>query len=134
MNTTTIDIRWKQRFENFTKVLKQLHLFVDKVHLNPLEEQGMIKSFEYTYELAWKTMKDFYESQGESDIQDSRDAIRLAYTRGLIEDGQSWMNMIKSRIQTAHTYDEEVAHEVAGVVSALYINLFDKLKIKMDTL
>lgn len=82
------DIRWKQRFANYQKALAQLSKFVEKNNLNELEEQGVIKAFEYTYELAWNVMKDYYEYQGEKDIQGSRDAIRLAFKRGLIADGE----------------------------------------------
>lgn len=89
------DIRWKQRFSNYQKALSQLKEFIDKRNLSKLETQGLLKSFEYTYELAWNTMKDFYESQGESNIQGSRNAIRLAFKRGLILDGENWMNMIQ---------------------------------------
>ena len=71
------DIRWKQRLDNFTKALRQLTKFIDKGELNELEQQGLIQSFEYTYELAWNTIKDFFEAQGETDILGSRDAMRM---------------------------------------------------------
>ena len=101
------DIRWQQRFNNYLKALKQLEKFIDKGDaLNELEEQGMIKAFEYTYELAWNTIKDFYEGQGEANIQGSRDAIQLAFKRGLISDGDAWMEMIKDRNRTSHTYNQ----------------------------
>ena len=73
------DIRWIQRFDNFTKAVKQLTRFIDKGNLNEMEEQGLIQSFEYTYELAWNTLKDFFEDQGESNVMGSRDAFRLAF-------------------------------------------------------
>ena len=99
-----------------------------------MEEQGLIKSFEYTYELAWNTMKDFYESQGESNLQGSRDVIRLAFKRGLLEDGQGWMDMVDSRIQTVHTYDEEIAKKVIKAIFEKYSDLFLKLNEKFATL
>ena len=55
------DIRWEQRFANYRKALAQLQKFIDKGELSELEKQGLIKAFEYTYELAWKTLKDFLE-------------------------------------------------------------------------
>ncbi len=60
------DVRWHQRFNNYNKALSQLSRFINKGQLNEFEEQGLIKSFEYTYELAWNTIKDFYEGQGET--------------------------------------------------------------------
>ena len=90
------DIRWIQRFENYTKAVRQMTKFIEKGDLNEFEEQGLIQSFEYTYELAWNTLKDLFEQQGESNILGSRDAFRLAFKRGLIENGEIWMKMIKN--------------------------------------
>lgn len=130
---TNDDIRWKQRFQNYLKALAQLKLFYDKgKDLNHLEEQGMIKAFEYTYELAWNTIKDFYESQGEAGIQGSRDAIQLAFKRGLITDGAVWMDMLKDRNRTSHTYNEETADEIAENILSQYFYLFTTLKIEFD--
>ncbi len=128
------DVRWLQRFSNYKKALEQLHAFVSKKHLSKLEEQGLIKAFEYTYELAWNTLKDFYETQGESNIQGSKDTIRLAFKRGLITDGDQWMNMIESRIKTAHTYNESIANEVVRTILCVYFQLFQDLKSKLETL
>ena len=80
----------------------------------------MIKAFEYTYELAWKMIKDYYEEQGEVNIQSSRDALRLAFQRGIIKDGDNWMKMIKSRMATVHTYNEEVARQIIQDIRNLY--------------
>jgi hypothetical protein len=65
------DIRWKQHFYNYQKALIQLTRFIEKGELSELEEQGIIKAFEYTYELAWNVIKDYYEEQGEVSIQGS---------------------------------------------------------------
>ena len=121
---TDRDVRWIQRFSNFNKALNQLSRFIDKGELNELEKQGLIQSFEYCYELAWNTIKDFYESQGEMGIQGSRDAIRLAFRRGLIENGEIWMDMIKSRALTAHTYNEDIAEEIGRAIFNQYFPEF----------
>ncbi len=76
---------------SYTKALSILSKFIKKGELNELEIQGFIEGFEYTYELAWNIMKDFYEDQGETGILGSRDAIRLAFNRALIKDGDAWM-------------------------------------------
>ena len=132
------DIRWQQRFSNYLKALTQLEKFYIKgSKLNELEEQGLIKAFEYTYELAWNTLKDFYESQGETGIQGSRDAIQLAFKRGLIKQGETWMEMLKDRNRTSHTYNEETANEIAEHILTkyfqCYIDLKNELKQIMDT-
>ncbi|MCI5147968.1 MAG: nucleotidyltransferase [Candidatus Electrothrix sp. MAN1_4] len=126
------DIRWKQRFSNYQKALRQLQKFIDKGELSELEEQGLIKSFEYTYELAWNTLKDFLEFQGHSDIFGSRDAIRKAFQLGIIEDGEVWMDMIKSRNRTSHTYNEDTAREISRTVISVYYNAFRKMNDRLD--
>lgn len=121
----TEDIRWIQRFDNFKRSLLQLDnamALIAERELSDLEKQGVIQAFEYNYELAWNVLKDFYEYQGEQGIQGSRDAIRTAFKRGLIENGEVWMKMIKSRALTSHTYNEEVTKEVLqDIVSHYYV-------------
>jgi nucleotidyltransferase substrate binding protein (TIGR01987 family) len=132
---TDLDIRWKQRFSNYKKALLQMELFVAKGKLSILEKQGFIKSFEYTYELAWNTMKDYYQYQGTTEsIQGSRDIFRLAFKMGLIDDGSKWMDMIQSKIQTVHTYDEKIANKIVDLILNHYYPLFVNLRQKMDSL
>ena len=123
------DIRWRQRLANYSKALAQLEEFIKKgKNLNKLEAQGMIKAFEYTYELGWNTIKDFYETQGEANLQGGRDAIQLAFKRGLIKDGEGWMEMLKDRNRTSHTYNEETAKEIAEHILSGYFRLFKELQ------
>ena len=125
------DIRWKQRFSNYQKAVGQLQKFVDKGVLSELEEQGLIKAFEYTYELAWSTLKDFLEFRGQSDLFGSRDAIQKAFQLNLIEDGEGWMDMLKSRNRTSHSYNQETAREISNAVTTVYYALFQKLNKKL---
>jgi nucleotidyltransferase substrate binding protein (TIGR01987 family) len=128
------DIRWKQRYSNYQKALSQLQKFVDKGELSELEELGLIKAFEYTHELAWNTLKDFLEFQGQSGIYGSRDAIQKAFQLNLIEDGEGWMDMLKSRNRTSHTYNQETAREISQAVITQYFPLFQKLNNKLKSL
>lgn len=128
------DIRWKQRFSNYQKALSQLQKFIDKGNLNELEEQGLIQAFEFTHELAWNVMKDYFEYQGNTYITGSRDASREAFQKGLIENGEVWMEMIKSRNQSSHTYNEEIADEIKDKVFDFYFESFIAFKNKMKTL
>ena len=130
----TKDIRWIQRFNHFKKALNQLTKFIEKGKLNELEQQGVIQSFEYTYELAWNTLKDYFEHQGETGIHGSRDAFRLAFKRGLIEDGETWMDMIESRALTTHAYNEDVAKAIADKIFNRYFSEFQTLRTKMESL
>jgi nucleotidyltransferase substrate binding protein (TIGR01987 family) len=133
-SVTHLDIRWEQRFANYRKALAQMQCFIDKKDLSNLEKQGLIKSFEYTYELAWNTMKDFLEFKGQTDIFGSRDAIRIAFSTGLITEGEDWMDMLKNRNATSHTYNEEVAEEIAQAILTVYFRLFVQLKAKFESL
>jgi nucleotidyltransferase substrate binding protein (TIGR01987 family) len=125
------DIRWKQRFENYLKALGQLQKFITKGNLNELEEQGLIQAFEFTHELAWNVMKDYFEYQGNSSITGSRDATREAFQKGLIQDGAQWMEMIKSRNQSTHTYNESTANDIRDRILNYYFDLFVSFKDKM---
>ncbi|MFO7825981.1 MAG: nucleotidyltransferase substrate binding protein [Cyclobacterium sp.] len=128
------DVRWKQRFSNFRKALKQLEAAVRLANtreLSQLEKQGLIQSFEYTHELAWLVMKDFFFYQGNPEIRGSRDATREAFKNGLIEDGEIWMDMIKSRNMSSHTYNEEIAAEIAQKITAQYFKGFADFMAKM---
>lgn len=130
-----LDIRWQQRFSNYKKALQNLSeaVVISQYRtLSKLEEQGLIHIFEYTYELAWNVMKDYFEYQGEESIRGSRDAIRLAFSRGLIQDGHNWMDMIQSRIKSSHTYNQEIAEEIADKVVNIYYLCFLEFSTTME--
>ena len=127
------DIRWKQRFENFNKALSQFAKFIDKKELNDLEEQGLIQSFEYTHELAWNVMKDFLTFEGIQNVIGSRSATREAFNKGLIEEGQIWMDMIISRNESVHTYNEETADKIVHKIKEIYFMEIVNFNIKMKT-
>jgi nucleotidyltransferase substrate binding protein (TIGR01987 family) len=131
---TTQDIRWIQRLNHFSKALGQLTKFIQKGELNELEKQGLIQAFEYTYELAWNTLKDYFEDQGETNVHGSRDTIRLTFQRGLIEDSETWMDMIRSRTLTSHTYNEDIAEKIAADITNRYFLEFAKLETKLAAL
>ncbi len=131
---STHDIRWLQRLSNYQRALAQLKKFIDKGELNELEQQGLIKAFEFTHELAWNVMKDYFEYQGTSGISGSRDATREAFQVNLISDGETWMGMIKSRNQSAHTYNKDTADEIANLVLRQYFALFEDFSTKMSEL
>lgn len=128
------DIRWLQRLSNYRRALAQLTKFIDKGELNELEQQGLIQAFEFTHELAWNVMKDYFEYQGNSAITGSRDATREAFQKNLLQDGETWMSMIKSRNQSSHTYNKETADQIAGLVVDSYFSLFQAFAAKMTEL
>ena len=111
----TDDIRWLQRFANYTKALQSLSdavALAGERPLSKLEQQGLIQAFEFTHELAWNVLKDYLEAQGFVSIIGSKGATREAFKNGLVEDGEAWMDMIKARNLTSHIYKTEVAEDI----------------------
>lgn len=133
------DIRWLQRLANFDRAIAKLRKAVDplqmpdkdRTHFSDLEKEGLIKRFEYSYELAWNVMKDYLEFQGNTDIKDPRDAIRTAFKVKLIEDGEIWMDMIRSSQQTGHTYNQAVAEDIFTKIVAVYFHEFLDFQTRM---
>jgi nucleotidyltransferase substrate binding protein (TIGR01987 family) len=129
---TDPDIRWMQRLNHYSQALDQLTKFIQKGTLNELEKQGLIQAFEYTYELAWNVMKDYFESQGDVTLYGSRDVFRLAFKRGLIQEGEIWMDMIQSRALTSHTYNQNLAEEIAAKIVNKYFSEYVTFRTKME--
>lgn len=132
---TMQDIRWQQRLDNYTKALSQLRSAVALAHqreLSELEKQGLIQAFEFTHELAWNVMKDYFALQGNPDITGSRDAVRESFNKGLITNGEGWMEMIKSRNQTSHTYNQAIANEITEQIVNVYAALFEAFLVQMQ--
>ena len=80
-------------------------LLVKTRELTDLEKQGLIQSFEYTFELAWKTLKDYLEANS-VDAQFPRDVIKKGFQYTILDDGDIWIDMLEKRNLMAHTYDE----------------------------
>lgn len=131
------NIRWIQRLDSYSLALSSLRSAVElseRRELSELEQQGLIQAFEFTHELAWNLLKDFLEESGAVGIYGSRDAVREAFKRGLIVDGEVWMRMIVSRNRSRHTYKRSTADEIALLIRTLYINEFVALESKMLSL
>jgi len=102
--------------------------------LSDLEQQGLIQGFEYTHELAWKTLKDFLEHRGTEALYGSKDVTRQAFKLGLIEDGDIWMDMIRDRNLTSHTSNEERAQEIVEAILNRYGTVFTAFQRRMESL
>lgn len=125
------DIRWKQRLSNYKKATMQLTEFIEKGELNKFEIQGLIQCFEYTFELAWKTMKDYLEEEG-FEVKSPRAAIQTAFQIQLITDGHVWIDALNKRNLMAHTYDEEVAKEAEELIKQKYYPVIKELLNKLE--
>jgi nucleotidyltransferase substrate binding protein (TIGR01987 family) len=107
------DIRWKQRFDNFERAFRFLQSELVERPLDDfsdLEQQGLVQRFEFSFELAWKTMKDFLESSGiQINLVTPKAVIKEAFAAKIIDDGQIWIDMMLDRNLLSHTYDQRAS-------------------------
>lgn len=106
------NIRWKQRFSSFERAYTNF-MEIREVDLNTLsilEKEGFVQRFEYTFELAWKTLKDYLAENGQ-EINSPKAVLRQAFQNELITEGEVWMEALKRRNITTHTYNQEVLDE-----------------------
>ncbi|MFM7634711.1 MAG: nucleotidyltransferase substrate binding protein, partial [Cyanobacteriota bacterium] len=122
------DIRCQQRFANFCQALDQLETFFQPPSLNERERQGLIKAFEYCFELGWNSLRDLLLAEGNAGLIGSRDTLRLAFRVGLIGDGEAWLAMVQDCNLTSHTYNRSTAEQVSGQVAARYLPCFRDLR------
>jgi nucleotidyltransferase substrate binding protein (TIGR01987 family) len=116
------EIRWQERFENFKKAYKNFSdiAVMDTDTLSDLEKEGFVQRFEYTYDLAWKTLKDYLLAQG-FDLNSPKTIFRQAFQNEIITDGEVWMEAVAKRNLTSHTYNAEVLNKtVAFLVDELF--------------
>ena len=93
---------------------------------------GILHRFEFTFELAWKTMKDYIEYQGViNKIGGPREIIKEAFSMGLIEDGEIWIKMMLARNNLSHLYDQETSRQIYTEIKDSYIFQFKKLIEKL---
>ncbi|RLD92064.1 MAG: nucleotidyltransferase [Bacteroidetes bacterium] len=126
------DIRWLQRFSNFKKAYNQLCEFLEIDELNKFEKQGFIKAFEYTFELAWKSLQDLLKDEGYKNVVGPRSVIEQSFQVGYILDGEGWMEMLKRRNEASHTYQEEIAERIATGIREEFADLFGALLKRLE--
>jgi len=134
MQSAGPDIRWHQQLDNFQRAAGRLAeaVAIEPTELSQLEAEGLVQRFNFTFELAWKTLSSFMQSEGLLFVTGSpRDTIRTAFAHGVLTDGAVWMDMLVTRRETAHIYDEHrfraavelirqnYAAPLAGLVQAL---------------
>lgn len=113
------EIRWRQRFENFDRSYQLLARTVGIANPSEAERGGLIQFFETAFELAWKTLKDYLESEG-FDTKTPRDTLKQAFQIGLLADGGIWIKMLDDRNLMAHTYDDEESRKVERLIRQDY--------------
>ena len=118
----TQDIRWKQRLQNFSRANQLLQESLTIKKPSKVERAGIIQFYEMSFELAWKTLKDFLTEQG-FEVASPRQAIKQGFQSNIIEDGHLWIKALEDRNLTVHTYDEAKAIEVESDIRTSYAPL-----------
>jgi nucleotidyltransferase substrate binding protein (TIGR01987 family) len=126
------DIRWKQRFQNFDRAFLLLRSAVEENEigkLSMLEQEGIIQRFEYTYELAWKTLKDYLQDNGNTILPEvtAKAVFKEAFSAGIIKDGQVFIDMMLSRNLLSHCYDFEKFKEILKLLKERYLTALSDL-------
>ena len=129
------DIRWIQRFNNYRKALARLGEAValaEERDLSDLEQQGLIQGFEFTFDLAWKTLQDYFRyHKRPNDNGGPNVIIEQALADGIIKGDEVWKAMKKSRDLTSHSYDGETADDIAENILDTYHGLFIQLETRL---
>lgn len=132
------EIRWQQRFDNLQRAYRRLGWALEMQQQDPesdLIRMAVIKAYEFTFELSWKTLKDFLAYNG-IDAKLPREVLKQAFATGLITDGQLWIDMLEERNPMAHTYDDSRAKKAVQLIQEHYLagmeQLHDLLKTKLE--
>jgi nucleotidyltransferase substrate binding protein (TIGR01987 family) len=119
------DVRWKQRFTNLENAFLFLKGGLEKESLDPYQEAGIIQGFEFTFELSWKTLKDFLESKG-TNVLFARDTLKEAFATGILKDGSLWLEMLDKRNFLSHTYNREQATRAVLLIRERYFSALEQ--------
>lgn len=129
------DIRWKQRFQNFERAVLLLQsTFQEKplAEMSDLEKEGVVQRFEYTFELAWKTIKDYLEYTGIVLEQITpRQVIKQAFSAKVIEDGDKWIEMLGHRNLMSHTYNKETFNKAVQAITDQYLIILNQVYLSL---
>lgn len=122
------ELRWQQRFDNFDKAYRNFIQIADYQleDLSNLEKEGFVQRFEYTLELAWKTLKDYLLEQG-FDLASPKEVIRQAFQNEIITDGEVWMEALSRRNLTSHTYNPEVLEKTLAFLRTEFYPVIEKM-------
>lgn len=124
-------IRWQQRFSNFKKSFAQLEGALGILKPSETERAGLIQFFELTFELAWKTLKDYLEAQG-FQVNSPRETLKQAYQAQVIGRGEIWIEALDDRNLTAHTYDEATCIKVVDLIRNKYFPVLKELNQTLE--
>ena len=121
--------KFQIKLNNYKNALTRLHESIEESKTNDslTIRDGVIQRFEFTTELAWKTIREYLLTENVMDINSPKSVMREAYNNNLITDDDGWIQILQDRNSTSHIYDEDDANEVYKRISENQIELFDKL-------
>ena len=122
--------RWQQRFENLNKAFLKLNKAVVRYKASPEDElmgMALIQAFEFSFELSWKTLKDYLKHEGVLEATTPRQVIKQAFHFQLIENGQIWIDMLENRNLLSHAYSEESALQAHQLIVNTYADEIKQL-------
>ncbi len=125
------DIRWKQRFDNFEKSFLQLEKAVKQKKYSELEMAGIIQTYNFTFELAWRVLQDLLKFNGFNDLVSPKKVLQQAFNSEYIIDGEGWIEMLDKRNEMAHTYSSIETEHVIENIKDKYFNLIKALYCKL---
>ena len=128
------EIRWHYRFRNFSRAYTLLSEATERdlSDLNQLEREGVIQRFEYTFELAWNTLKDWLEYGGVALTEITpRNVIRQAYAARLIPYAETWLDMLIDRNLMSHTYDFARFEAVIQSTQTRYLSALNDMYLRL---
>ena len=129
-----METRCVQSFENYKQALSNLSETIDCIQKegnSKIYTMALVQAFEMTFELGWKTLKDYLEYSGIM-VNTPRDSIKEAFKMNFINDGQGWIEMMEARNKTVHTYKEEFAKGLCNDILTNYFNMFNELSIFLE--
>ena len=122
--------RWQQRLGDFENALSRLNEALTKESFNELEKDGVIQRFEFTFELAWKTLKDYLEDQGFADVSSPKKVLSKAFQENLFTDDALWLKMLADRNSLSHLYKKEMSEKVFENVKNDYAKALHDLSVE----
>ena len=119
---------YRVKLTNFHNAMSRLKEGVQKWdEADDLARDGLIQRFEFTFELAWKTLKTCFEEEGLIGLTSPKPVLREAYAAGLLQSEELWLAMLQDRNSTAHIYSEQVAVQICRRIQERYLDAFAEL-------
>ncbi|MDR1485319.1 MAG: nucleotidyltransferase substrate binding protein [Planctomycetaceae bacterium] len=122
--------RWRLRFNNFELAYFTFCRLMKRYETNSDDEVvliAIVQAFEFTYEIAWILMRDYLKEEGFGETNGSKQTLRVAWQAGLIKDIDKWMDAVKNRNLTSHTYSESILQESVDYIVNIFFPIVQEL-------